>query len=66
MSNFVTCSTKDLQPFRVIKNANDDKNVAIKKTYVLSRNGGTRTINVGVLESIHMLRELIQWTLIVH
>ena len=31
-----------------------------------SRHAGTITINVGMLESIHQLRKLNKWTLIVY
>ena len=64
MSNFVTYSTINLQPFRVIKTPMTKKTLQSVRHTFRCRHSGTTTISVGMLENIYMLRELNKWTLI--
>ena len=42
------------------------KTLQSRRSIFRGRHTGTITISVGMLESIHMLRELNKWTLIVN
>ena len=65
MSNFDSYSTINLLPFRVIKTPLTTKTLQSGRHILRSRHDGKITISVGMLESIHMLRDVNEWTLIV-